>query len=122
MITLTCCTDKRRLMPVAITLLVTVCFLAIKFNSALAANLPAGFTETIISGPVEGGWREAVGMTFDTNGRMYVWERGGKVWIQDTNDASASILIDIAEEVGAWSDHGLLGFTLDPNFHQNGYI
>src|SRR6185503_961577 len=25
-------------------------------------------------------------------------------------------------EVGNWRDHGLLGFTLDPNFLSNGYI
>ena len=26
------------------------------------------------------------------------------------------------DEVGAWGDHGMLGFALDPNFRVNGYI
>src|SRR2546423_1349514 len=106
MTTLMCCRDKQRLMPGAISwLLASVCCLAMMLHSALGANLPPGFSETVLPGPVEGGWGEAVGMTFDTTGRMYVWERTGKVWIQDATDTSASVLLDIAEEVGAWSDH-----------------
>ena len=31
-------------------------------------------------------------------------------------------MLDISEEVGAWHDHGLLGFALHPQFAQNGYI
>ena len=31
-------------------------------------------------------------------------------------------MLDISEEVGNWGDHGLLGFTLDPNFLNNGYL
>jgi hypothetical protein len=31
-------------------------------------------------------------------------------------------MLDISEEVGAWEDHGMLGFALDPNFRANGYI
>ena len=37
-------------------------------------------------------------------------------------DASFTLLIDISEEVGAWLDHGFLGFALDPNFRVNGHI
>jgi len=32
------------------------------------------------------------------------------------------LLLDISEEVGAWHDHGLLGFALHPQFDANGYI
>jgi PKD repeat protein len=32
------------------------------------------------------------------------------------------LLLDISEEVGAWHDHGLLGFALHPQFDTNGYI
>src|SRR5215831_9220413 len=81
------------------------------------ATVPPGFTETPVSGP----WQDAVGLTFETNGRMYVWERTGRVWITDPG-GTPSLLLDISEEVGAWEDHGMLGFALDPEFRVNGYI
>jgi hypothetical protein len=87
-------------------------------GNLLAATVPPGFTQTIISGP----WPDAVGITFENNGRMYVWERTGKVWFKDPGDPSPSLLLDISEEVGAWEDHGMLGFALDPDFRVNGYI
>src|ERR1043166_5857771 len=83
-----------------------------------AATVPAGFTETLITGP----WADAVGTAFENNGRMYVWERTGKIWFKDVGDSTFSLLLDINEEVGAWVDHGFLGFALDPNFRVNGYI
>ena len=83
-----------------------------------AATVPPGFTESVISGP----WPDAVGITFENNGRMYVWERTGRLWFKDPGDPSPSLLLDISEEVGAWEDHGMLGFALDPEFRVNGYI
>ena len=83
-----------------------------------AATVPPGFTQTVISGP----WPDAVGITFENNGRMYVWERTGRLWFKDPSDNSPSLLLDISEEVGAWEDHGMLGFALDPEFRVNGYI
>jgi len=82
------------------------------------ATPPAGFTYTLIPGP----WDQPVGVTFDGNGRMYVWERAGRVWIVENGVKSAVPLIDLSEEVGFWKDHGLLGFALHPNFLQNGFI
>jgi len=83
-----------------------------------SATLPAGFTEQVVGS----GWNEAVGMLFEDNGRMYVWERGGRVWIVENGVKMAYPLIDISDEVGGWRDFGLLGFALDPNFRSNGYI
>src|SRR6476620_341680 len=83
-----------------------------------AASVPSGFSET----PVSGTWSDAVGITFEPNGRMWVWERTGKIWIKDPSDSSPLLLLDIHDEVGAWEDHGMLGFALDPNFRVNGYI
>jgi len=55
---------------------------ALMAASTLAATLPSNFTETSIPSPVANGtWNEAVGLTFSTTGRMFVWERGGRVWI-----------------------------------------
>jgi hypothetical protein len=87
-----------------------------------AATVPPGFAETVIAGPSSGNWNQALGIAFDGSSRMYVWERGGRVWIKDPADDAPSLLIDISDEVGAWGDHGMLGFAIDPNFRANGYI
>jgi len=86
--------------------------------SLRASTLPVGFIETSIGGT----WNEAVGIHFENNGRMYVWERGGRVWIIENGVKLSTPLIDIHDEVGGWRDFGLLGFALDPNFRNNGYI
>src|SRR5436190_11498876 len=83
-----------------------------------AATVPPGFTESAISGP----WTDAVGLTFESNGRMYVWERSGRIWFKDPGDSTFSLLLNISEEVGEWGDHGCLGFALDPDFRVNGYM
>ena len=83
-----------------------------------AQTVPTGFNNALVMA----GWTEPVGFTFDANGRWYVWERNGKVWIVENGVRLAQPLIDISDEVGGWRDHGLLGFTLDPNFLTNGKI
>lgn len=79
---------------------------------------PAGFSDNLYLG----GWNQAAGFTWDNNGRMYVWETVGKVWVVVNGVKQSPALLDISEEVGAWRDFGLLGFALDPNFTTNGYI
>jgi glucose/arabinose dehydrogenase/regulation of enolase protein 1 (concanavalin A-like superfamily) len=86
---------------------------------ALGSTLPPYFVEESIGGE----WNEACGLTFDSSGRMYVWERGGRVWIVGADGVRLpQPLVDISEEVGAWRDFGMLGFALDPHFAQNGYL
>ncbi|WP_299759215.1 PQQ-dependent sugar dehydrogenase [uncultured Pontibacter sp.] len=80
---------------------------------------PTGFVEEQVGGD----WDAAVGLVFSDDGeRMYVWEKAGKVWIVEDGKKKDEPLLDISEEVGNWGDHGLLGFTLDPNFKSNGYV
>lgn len=86
--------------------------------SSAARPWPPGLIEV----PVAGGWDQPVGLTFDAGGRMFVWERAGRVWIVENDVKLAAPLIDIAEEVGNWRDFGLLGFALDPEFTTNGYV
>jgi glucose/arabinose dehydrogenase/PKD repeat protein len=91
----------------------------VEYAGLFAATLPPYFVEESIGGT----WNEACGLTFDSTGRMYVWERGGRVWIVETNGTRLpQPLIDISEEVGGWRDFGMLGVALDPAFDQNGYI
>lgn len=81
-----------------------------------AQSLPANFSDALVMG----GWVEPVGATWDANGRLYVWEKRGMVWIVENGVRLANPLIDISPEVGNWRDHGCLGFALDPNFLSNG--
>ncbi len=111
-----CILRMRRL--IAIAWFVAAAWAFISGSNLLAATVPPGFTETIISGP----WSNAVGVAFENNGRMYVWEGTGQVWFKDPGDPNYTLLLDIHDEVGAWGDHGMLGFALDPNFRTNGYI
>lgn len=86
---------------------------------ASAQTFPANFSQSTVAG---GTFNQPVGVTWDANGRQYVWEKGGKVWIISNGVRLPQPLIDISEEVGNWRDHGFLGFTLDPNFLSNGRI
>ena len=99
--------------PVLLFLLFQLCADTIE-----AASLPSGFLESTVAG----GWNEVVGLTFAVDGRMYAWERTGKVWMVENGVKSATPFIDLREEVGGWRDFGLLGFCLHPNFYQNGYV
>jgi glucose/arabinose dehydrogenase/PKD repeat protein len=80
--------------------------------------VPSGFVDEIVGSP----WNEAVGLTFASDGRMFVWERGGRVWTVENGVKSSTPILDIAEEVGSWRDHGLLGFALHPDFSDNGFL
>jgi len=79
---------------------------------------PTGFIDQEYVGTFE----QAVGVTFDANGRMYVWEKGGKIWTIENGVKSTNPLLDISEEVGNWRDFGMLGVALDPDFLSNGHI
>lgn len=62
----------------------------------------------------------AVGVTFDANGRMYVWHQFGVVKLYE-NGQLLGDMANIMQETGWYGDHGLLGFALDPDFLNNGY-
>ena len=83
-----------------------------------AQTVPSGFGDALVLG----GWSGPVGATWDSNGRLYVWEKRGRVWIVENGVRLAAPLVNIDQEVGNWGDHGLLGFALDPNFTTNGYV
>lgn len=91
---------------------------AASVSPTAAATWPPGLIEV----PVAGGWNQAVGLTFDAGGRMFVWERAGRVWLVENDVKQAEPVLDIAQEVGNWRDFGMLGFALDPQFAVNGYV
>lgn len=88
-------------------------------GSVSSPVVPAGFTDDLISS----GWKDLRQVTFDSLGRMFVVEGAGEVWIVDTNGIKIpSPLLNIKEEVGQWSSHGLTGLALDKDFLTNGYF
>lgn len=92
-----------------------------------AQVLPTGFFLTNATNTSD--WNEPVGAAFSEDGnQLFIWEKRGHVYVSNRN-ASTGLhykqivpVIDISDEVGNWSDMGLLGFALDPNFSINGYI
>lgn len=83
------------------------------------AQLPEGFYDV----PVAENLDYPLGVTFDALGRMYVWEKGGKVWFYDTEgQRSEEPFLDISEEVANFREHGLNYFTLDQDFLENGRV
>lgn len=86
--------------------------------SGQSQTVPSGFQSSLVMD----GWYSPVGATWDANGRMYVWEKSGRVWIVENGVKLATPLLNLLEEVGNWGDHGMLGFALDPNYLTNGRI
>jgi len=102
--------------------MLAACALGLLAHVAWAAN-PAGFQEQNIPRPDGAAqWNGIVGVRFLANGRGFAWERDGRVWIVDPANPSPTPFLDISAEVGAWRDHGMLGFALHPNFVNNGYV
>ena len=93
-------------------------FVLLWADDADCATVPAGFADIDVSGY----WEGIAGIVFDATGRLYAWERTGRIWIFENDVKLATPLIDISDEVGGWDDLGLLGVALHPNFSQNGYI
>jgi glucose/arabinose dehydrogenase len=81
------------------------------------AALPPGFIQEDMITEMS----EPVGLTFDASGRLFVWERAGRLYVFNADDfpttsASGQLLLDLADEVTTWHDHGLLGVAVDDRY------
>lgn len=82
--------------------------------------IPTGFyTELIAPGY---SFSQPVGVTFSSDGRIFVVEKRGRVYIVEDGVKQAEPFIDLESEVLNHWDRGLLGFELDPNFDSNGRV
>jgi glucose/arabinose dehydrogenase len=77
-----------------------------------------GFTKELISADL--GFPS--GITFDDLGRGYIWYKHGAVHRLINDVIETEPWIDLGYEVLDTGDHGLLGFALDPDFQNNGYV
>jgi len=78
-----------------------------------AQNLPNGFHRT---DPIAG--RDLpTGVYFAHDGRVFVTEKNGQVWLyHNLADTAPVLFADISAEIHTIGDRGLLGFALDPRF------
>ena len=106
----------------AVGLVVVLLAIAAVALPATAATLPAGFREAPISRPDGRPWDQAEGLVAAPDGRMFVWERKGRVWVVGATPASTSPALDLSDDVSTIGNLGLKGFALDPQFEQNGHV
>lgn len=96
------------------------------FIAFLFASCQLGFGQLIPEGysvtdyPID--YDQPVGIHFDDEDKMYVWEKKGRIWIEKDGVKNNQPLLDIKAEVGNYTDLGLLGFALHPDFYNNGYF
>ncbi|MFK7920585.1 MAG: PQQ-dependent sugar dehydrogenase [Bacteroidia bacterium] len=96
----------------------TVITLAILLLASVLQAQPQGFVDVLVLDNLS----RPNGITFDDNGQMYLWEKAGKVFVVQNGVLQTTPLVNIQEEVSSYGDLGLNGFTLDPDFLNNGYI
>ena len=96
--------------------------LASASHAVRAASLPPGFTDLQVSRPDGRLWDNAAGVAVAPDGRTFVWERTGRVWLATGADVSTAPLIDLSDEVSTIGSLGLTGLALDPQFERNGYV
>lgn len=89
------------------------------FHFGLSQSLPPGFQNEDLNIYR----RDNSGITFDKNGRGYIWRMTGQVHILDTTgQLLPQPLVDISKEVAKWHDQGMAGFALHPKFPEEPYI
>lgn len=82
------------------------------------SQLPDGFVDEVT--PSE--WDHIAGFVFDSENRMFAWERAGRLYRVIDDKKVEPPVLDISEEVAFFLDHGLLSVALHPNFVNNGYV
>ncbi|HEX6719094.1 MAG TPA: PQQ-dependent sugar dehydrogenase, partial [Pyrinomonadaceae bacterium] len=79
------------------------------------ATLPAGFTETSITGLTE-----PTAMDFAPDGRIFVCEQGGSLRVIKNGALLTTPFLTL--KVDSTNERGLLGIAFDPNFASNNFL
>ncbi len=83
-----------------------------------AQKLPEGFFLEEVTDQIT----YPVGIAHTGTSDSYVWTQDGTIWLMNDGQVSNKPVLDISDEVGFWSDHGMLGLALHPDFANNGWI
>ena len=96
-----------------------VCLLLSLPALARAADLPAGFQESVVIDDLE----EPTALRFSPDGRVFVAEKDGIILVFDgLDDDVPTIFADLRAQVYDSGDRGLLGMALDPDFPAQPYV
>jgi chitodextrinase/glucose/arabinose dehydrogenase len=63
-----------------------------------------------------------VGLTWAPDGRMFIWQRNGIVRIFKNGALLPTPFVNISNQVNTFTDRGMLGLALHPNFAENGFV
>jgi glucose/arabinose dehydrogenase len=81
--------------------------------SATASGLPAGFQDNLVIGELD----VPTAVRFSPDGRVFVAEKRGTIKVfTGLSDPAPRVFADLRTQVYNYSDRGLLGLTLAPNF------
>src|SRR5690606_1073049 len=92
--------------------------------SAPAVNAQNEQVPEIKRYPFSKGYESPVGIENAGDTRLFIVERGGKIWITTLRGKKKSIpFIDISDRItSSGGEQGLLGLAFDPNYKSNGYF
>ncbi len=84
----------------------------------LTVTVPPGFTVEVV---VEG-LANPTAVVPGPGGKLFIAEKGGRVWVFENGARLSKLFIDLSAEVNDAGDRGLLGLAIDPNFEENGWV
>ena len=90
--------------------------MALISTNALAATLPADFTETQFAS----GLTNPTAMAFAPDGRLFVCQQGGQLRVVKNGALLATPFVSLT--VDSNGERGLLGVAFDPNFATNSFV
>ena len=92
-------------------------------SAPVTVTVPASTSPRFVNDRVIVGLDEPTVMTFAPDGRMFVAERDGTIWVVPAggNQVLPTPFLQIPN-VANDNERGLLGLTLDPDFAANGYV
>jgi len=94
----------------------TVSILVSASAAAAAANLPVGFSETVIAA----GLSNPTAMEFAPDGRLFVCEQGGALRVINSTGLLPTPFLTVPTDPNG--ERGLLGVTFDPAFTANHWV
>jgi glucose/arabinose dehydrogenase/PKD repeat protein len=103
----------------AVALATVILALLSPLKSNAAATLPAGFQESVVFS----GLTSPTNVEFSKDGRIFVAEKRGLIKVFDNlSDTTPTTFADLRTKVQNYSDRGLLGLAVDPEFPTNPYV
>jgi len=101
---------------ILLTVLLTISVFNWPYGPSSAANLPSGFTESLVAG----GMTNPTALAIAPDGRIFVCQQGGALRVIQNGSLLATPFVTIS--VNSTGERGLLGVAFDPNFAANNFV